>query len=119
MIVVHVKRSEHGIEEITLSGHAQAAEYGQDIVCSAVSGISFGILNAVHPLVGIVPDVERAERGGGFLRWSVRALEEKALHEKLQLLAETMVISLYAVSQQYGEYVTVRDTKWQGGAQPC
>ncbi|MED1852057.1 ribosomal-processing cysteine protease Prp [Brevibacillus borstelensis] len=116
MIEVIVNRAPYGIKEVCISGHANAAAYGSDIVCSAVSAISFGILNAIHPLLGIVPQVSQAPKDGGFLRWSISSLEDAALHEKQQLLAESMVISLLAVAEQYGSYVSVQDDKWQGGA---
>lgn len=115
MIEVIVSRAKHGIHEICISGHANAGAYGADIVCSAVSGISFGILNAIQPLTGIVPDVSQAAEGGGFLRWSLTSLEDEGLQEKQQLLAESMVIALLSVAQQYGKYVKVKDNKWQGG----
>jgi len=118
MIQVTIRRDNNGIAEIAISGHANAGKYGSDIVCAAVSGISFGMLNSIHPLLGIIPDVEQAEQGGGFLRWSLPSLEDGALHEKLQLLAESMVIALIAVARQYGKYITVQDDKWQGGASP-
>ncbi|MFM1652373.1 ribosomal-processing cysteine protease Prp [Brevibacillus sp. B_LB10_24] len=116
MILATVKRDGGDIEEITISGHADAAEYGKDIVCSAVSAISFGMLNAVHALLGITPQVEQAEREGGFLRWRLERTADQAVHEKQQLLAESLIVSLYSVSQQYGTFLTVNDTKWQGGA---
>ncbi|GAA4705196.1 ribosomal-processing cysteine protease Prp [Brevibacillus fulvus] len=116
MIQVTIERDDAGIAEITISGHANAAQYGSDIVCSAVSAISFGILNSIHPLLGLVPQVEQAAKSGGFLRWSVTHPADPSLHEKLQLLAESMAIALIAVAQQYGKYITVKDQKWQGGA---
>jgi uncharacterized protein YsxB (DUF464 family) len=115
MIEVIVQRTHVGIKEVTISGHANAGQYGSDIVCSAVSAISFGILNSIQPLLGIHPEVQQAQQGGGFLRWSVPFLEDEELHEKLQLLAESMVIALLAVAEQYGKYVNVQDEKWQGG----
>ncbi|MBO8163834.1 MAG: ribosomal-processing cysteine protease Prp [Brevibacillus sp.] len=116
MIEVTVRRMRQDISEIEIKGHANAAEYGKDIVCSAVSAITFGMLNAVHQNLGIVPDVEQADQGGGFLRWRVHHVDDETLQEKLQLLAESMVISFLAVADQYGQYVTVIDTKYQGGA---
>lgn len=110
MIVVQVERISGKVASITIEGHANAAEYGQDIVCSAVSAISFGLLNAVHPLLGIVPEVEQDMESGGFLRWRLHAPDDPSLDEKEQLLAESMVIALYAVSQQYGAYVSVIDS---------
>lgn len=116
MIEVMVRRNESGIQEVTVSGHANAGKYGSDIVCSAVSAISFGILNSIYPLLGIIPDVEQVKQGGGFLRWSLLHPDDPQLHEKQQLLAESMVIALLAVAQQNGKYISVQDEKWQGGA---
>lgn len=117
MIEVTVTRGTYGVQEITVSGHANAAKYGEDIVCAAVSGICFGILNSVHSLLNIIPDVEQAGQGGGFLRWSVHQPDDPTLHEKQQLLAESMILSLYAISQQYGKFIMVRDLTKQGGAE--
>ncbi|CAI8974805.1 putative ribosomal protein [Brevibacillus sp. IT-7CA2] len=115
MIEVIVSRAQHGIHEISISGHANAGAYGADIVCSAVSGISFGILNAIQPLTGITPEVDVAQEGGGFLKWSLSSSDDGATLEKQQLLAESMVISLLSVEANYGKYVKVSDDKWQGG----
>ncbi|AWX55304.1 MULTISPECIES: ribosomal-processing cysteine protease Prp [Brevibacillus] len=115
MIEVIVSRAQHGIHEISISGHANAGAYGADIVCSAVSGISFGILNAIQPLTGITPDVAVAQEGGGFLKWSLSSSDDEATREKQQLLAESMVIALLSVEANYGKYVKVNDRKWQGG----
>lgn len=117
MIHVTVKRGTYGVQEITVSGHAHAAKHGEDIVCAAVSGISFGILNSVHALLGIQPEVQQAGQEGGFLRWSVYQLDDSTLHEKQQLLAESMILSLTAISQQYGKFIMVRDLTKQGGAE--
>lgn len=116
MVEVTVRRSENGIEEVVISGHANAGKYGSDIVCSAVSAISFGILNSIYPLLGIIPEVQQAEQGGGFLRWRLRHPDDEQLHEKQQLLAESMAIALLAVSEQNGKFISVHDPKWQGGA---
>lgn len=116
MIQVQVKRNQTRIEEISVSGHANAAAHGSDIVCSAVSAISFGALNSVHVLLGIMPDVEQADNGGGYLRWRLSAPSDQDVDGKEQLLAESMVVALVGIAEQYGKYVTVQDTKWQGGA---
>jgi uncharacterized protein YsxB (DUF464 family) len=113
MIDVQVTRNgAHEIVEITLTGHAGAGKHGEDIVCAAVSGISFGNLNAVHLLLETIPDVQTLPREGGFLRWNLHLFDDASLHEKQQLLAESMVIALVAVAKQYGEYIQVTDNKW-------
>ncbi len=116
MIEVQVVRSQFGVSEVTISGHAHAGKHGQDIVCSAVSAVSLGTLNGIQPLLGFVPDVELAEKGGGFIKWRVQELADERLHEQQQLLAESMIITLVGIAHRYGKYVVVHDTKWQGGA---
>ncbi|MGE5701830.1 MAG: ribosomal-processing cysteine protease Prp [Clostridia bacterium] len=116
MITVEVKRNDAGIEEITISGHANADVKGKDIVCSAVSAISFGTINSVHVLLEIMPDVQQGSKSGGYLRWRLSTDSVAETAEKEQLLAESMVIALIAVAETYGKYVTIQDAKWQGGA---
>ncbi|AIG25595.1 ribosomal-processing cysteine protease Prp [Brevibacillus laterosporus] len=116
MVKVEVIRSQTGIAEIAMTGHANAGKYGEDIVCSAVSAIILGNLNAVHLLLGLKPDVEMNTEEGGFLKWRLSSLHDPALEEKQQLLAESTVVALLAISQNYGTYISVQDSKWQGGA---
>ncbi|MGO0060240.1 ribosomal-processing cysteine protease Prp [Brevibacillus fluminis] len=116
MITIEIKRNPTGIEEIIVSGHAKAARHGKDIVCSAVSAIAFGTLNSVHVLLGIIPDVKQADQSGGYLSWRLATDTDEAIGEKQQLLAESMAISMIMIAENYGKYVTVSDTKWQGGA---
>lgn len=109
MIKVNVKRRASGdIESITIDGHAGFANPGEDIVCSAVSGISFGMINAVDMLLGVELQVEQGE--SGFLRCTVPSLKQE-VHEKVQLLLDGMIASLQSVAIEYGKFVKVNDTK--------
>lgn len=47
MIKVEYIENSSNIEYIKISGHANYDDYGKDIVCSAVSAISIGALNAL------------------------------------------------------------------------
>lgn len=116
MIEVTVTRNQADIAEIEISGHANAGRHGEDIVCAGVSAISIGILNGIDHLLGITPDIQHVATGGGYLRWRLESTADQALHEKQQLLAESMVIALISVAQQYERYVSINDPKWQGGA---
>jgi len=116
MIEVTVTRNKTGIAEIEITGHANAARHGEDIVCAGVSAVSIGILNGIDHLLGITPDIQQAAKEGGYLRWRLASTTDDALQEKQQLLAESMVIALISIAQQYARYVSVKDPKWQGGA---
>ena len=47
MIRVHIEP-----DSVTLSGHAGAAPYGQDIVCAAVSVLTINLYNSIRTLTG-------------------------------------------------------------------
>lgn len=96
------------IEEFTLSGHAEFAESGKDLVCAAVSGISFGTINAVETLLNIKLTIKMNEQTG-FLHCIAPREQENAVHEKVQLLLEGMVVSLQSIASEYGKYITITD----------
>lgn len=116
MITVSVAREDQRIRRITIEGHANAGPYGSDIVCSAVSAVSFGVLNAVHALLGVVPEVEQDSENQGFLGWTLSPMADAQQDEKLQLLAESLIVSLAGIAQSYDRFIQVRDSRWQGGA---
>jgi uncharacterized protein YsxB (DUF464 family) len=103
-LVRHV--SEGYIEEFTLSGHANYAKRGQDIVCAAVSGITFGTINAIDKLVHVQLDVKMDEKTG-FFRCIVPEQLDDSIHEKVQLLLEGMYVSLQSIASEYGKYITL------------
>ena len=47
MIKIHVKKKDNQINGISIKGHANYADYGQDIVCAAVSSIVITSINAI------------------------------------------------------------------------
>lgn len=47
MIKIHVKKKDNQINDISIKGHANYADYGQDIVCAAVSSIVITSINAI------------------------------------------------------------------------
>lgn len=109
MIKVHVKRRASGdIELITIDGHAGFADPGQDIVCAAVSGISFGTINAIDMLLGVELPVEQGENG--FLRCSSPVYQPE-VQEKVQLLLDGMIASLQSVAIEYGKFIKIHDQK--------
>ena len=64
MIKITINRNETGlIQSFTISGHADFAEKGSDIVCAGASAVSFGAVNAIMYLTGIKPEIEQGEEG--------------------------------------------------------
>jgi uncharacterized protein YsxB (DUF464 family) len=112
MIKVTVTRHhiEHTIKAFTISGHAGYANPGEDIVCAAVTAVSFGTVNAIEVLLQTELEVEM-EEDGGFLHCVVpiQLEQDQTTHEKVQLLLESMIVSLQCIASDNGKYITISD----------
>lgn len=105
MVKVQVLRNPRGqITTFTVEGHAGYGPKGTDIVCAAVSALTFGTVNAIVELLNVPLDVELKEEGG-FLRCKVPAHLERTVQEKVDLLLEAMFLSLRSIEQEYRQHV--------------
>ena len=57
MIRVRFQTADDNLIGFSLSGHAGAGEYGQDIVCAAVSSAAYMTANTVTEIVGATADI--------------------------------------------------------------
>lgn len=102
MITVQVKRNDdHKISEVIVEGHAGYAEYGYDLVCAAVSAITFGTANAIEALLHIQSVKSVGE--SGFLHFVLPSIADPDTDARVQLLMEAMLISLDTVANSYTE----------------
>ena len=114
MIVVKVSREDYNVTAFELSGHAESGPYGYDLVCAAVSAVSFGAVNAVLQLCQIELDIDQGSEGG-YLRVGIPDSIGAKVQDKVQLLFEGMFVSLQTIEQEYGEFITIEDSL-KGGA---
>lgn len=106
MIDITINRNHKGfIESFTMSGHALFDDHGKDIVCAGASAVSFGTINAVHALTGIVPHIQQGE--DGFLSCHIPENLPIDIEDKIQLLLQGMVVSLQTIEEQYGEHIKI------------
>ena len=106
MIDITINRSKSGfIVSFTMSGHALFADHGKDLVCAGASAVSFGTINAVHALTGVIPDIVQEE--SGFLSCSIPEDLPNDVQDKIQLLLQGMIISLQTIEEQYGEHIKI------------
>jgi Protein of unknown function (DUF464). len=107
MITVTIHRNQKGfIQSFTIKGHANFARRGSDIVCAGVSAVTFGTINAVEALTGIVPDVDQGSEGG-YLHCRIPEGLPAETEEKVRLLLEGMLVSLKTIERDYHEYITI------------
>lgn len=65
MVKVIVERNDQNeIMSFELSGHANSGPYGYDLVCAAVSAVSFGAINSIISLCNVEPEIEQGAEGG-------------------------------------------------------
>ncbi|MEQ6375782.1 ribosomal-processing cysteine protease Prp [Bacillaceae bacterium S4-13-58] len=107
MIRVKIRRNEQKIiTAFEISGHAESGPKGHDLVCAAVSAISFGTINAVLSLCEIDPEIQQGGEGG-YLRIELPSTMELWQKEKASTILDAMVISLETIERDYGQYISI------------
>lgn len=86
-------------DRITVSGHAEYAEHGKDIVCAAISTLTQVLIASVEELTAA--DIKPAVNSG----YTVIDMEEST--ERAQVLIDSFFIGCQMVAEQYPEYVRV------------
>ena len=111
MIRIRVKRDgQNRVKRVLITGHANYGEYGNDIVCAAVSGISIGMANAIEQMFGV--QVHGEDDGDGKVDCVLPdQVEDPDTREKIGLLLEAMVVSLENVADAYSSYVKISEWK--------
>lgn len=110
MISAHFFRNSDGnIERFRITGHADSGEYGQDIVCAAVSATAIGTTNSFQNLAGITPVITADEQNGGLLDVTIPLAVNK---EKIligQVLSENLLGTLQSIEKKYKKYIIVKN----------
>ncbi|MHB1653653.1 MAG: ribosomal-processing cysteine protease Prp [Desulfitobacteriaceae bacterium] len=100
------------IRQFQLSGHAGFAEYGQDIICAAVSALSIAAANGLENFLSIPPRVQEEE---GFLTCSLEGVNTEELTQAQWILV-TLRLGIEGIQEAYGEeYVKIERRRWT----PC
>ncbi|WP_114569905.1 ribosomal-processing cysteine protease Prp [Exiguobacterium flavidum] len=106
MIRVKVRRDEAHVRSVEVTGHAEFAEPGSDLVCAGASAVIFGAYNAMESLLGQVLLLEMADkREGGYFYVEPYADLAPEVSERTQLLLEAMLVQLATIAESYGDYI--------------
>lgn len=110
MIHIWVKRDPTGkFQRIQIEGHADYAEYGKDIVCAAVSGITIGMINAIEKLLDVQLITDSVDAGK--LDFQIPTISTSEVEAKVQLLLEAMIVALSNVADEYPQFVNMSEQK--------
>ncbi len=98
MINIRITTKNDLIEEIIIDGHSNYDEYGKDIVCSAVSAITIGTINALIKLVN---------KNTVYAKDDGYALIKFEKDNSSQIIAQTMIIQLKSIEDSYKEFLKI------------
>ena len=106
MINITVFRDDNGIcNGFQCMGHAGYADYGQDIVCAAVSVLVVNTINSIEEFTDDAIAYEVKEENG-----DVRFEFTGDISSESKLLVESMLLGLRGVEQEYGkEFIVIED----------
>ena len=106
MIRVNVKRDKLGfIWGYSVKGHANYAQEGSDIVCSAVSAVSYTGIGALQEILGI----ESYKTAKGYMDCVIPVDIAEEKKDKVKIILETIVIGFKQIENSYRKYLTVQD----------
>ena len=103
MIRVRYKTADGLLIGFSLSGHAGAGEYGQDIVCAAVSSAAYMTANTITDIVGATADITVDE---GYMDFTVthRITESQEVLSGFRL-------HLQALAEQYPKRIQLLNSE--------
>ena len=91
MIVVKVKYNQSSVCEVTITGHANYADFGKDIVCSSVSSIVITTVNGIDSVVSGFLTVEEKKDQMKLIVQRDEEIGQKLLWYMIELLKELQV----------------------------
>ena len=105
MIHVEILRDkDKEVRGIEIKGHAGYAEYGQDVICAAVSALALNMANSVEKFTDDHFEGSVGEDGGSFSF----SFPDKISSES-QLLMKSLILGLENIRDEYGaEYIKFR-----------
>jgi uncharacterized protein YsxB (DUF464 family) len=100
--VVILRTTDQQFSKVTISGHANSAPHGKDLVCAAVSAVGVGCLNAL----GQSRNVHVINQEGLI---DIQVLQ--ALSNEETIILKTMVIQLRTIQDSYSKFIKIIERK--------
>lgn len=104
MINIQICKLDDKIKSISIKGHANSSNYGNDLVCCAVSVLSQSVINAMIKALDFREDFFILDDKGDIniqIPQDITQVQEI----KMQTLADMLDINLKDLSEQYSEYI--------------
>ena len=102
MIQVVIKEKNQQILDIEVSGHANNAEHGKDLVCAGVSTACVGIANALVKNHFLKDQLGNLDIQKGYVH-----IEVLKSQKDIQVVLETFVTILETIEESYAKYMKI------------
>ena len=100
LVVTFTKDSRNRLSSVFAQGHALAGEYGEDVVCAAVSAIVQAARLGLQAYAGVALEV-RQEAGDFWMRWPEGNRDDEAV----RAIVTTAELSIEQIASQYPAHV--------------
>ena len=102
MIKVSYELDKDRYSYLKVEGHAEFADAGQDLICAAVSSITYGLMNALDELA---EEVEIRDNEDDI---EIRILSD---HQTVQDYLRLVMIQLKTIEYSYGDFIKIKERK--------
>ena len=107
MIIIKTYRDhKNNITKFSVKGHANADEYGKDIVCASISILSQTSILALYELLRIEIVYEMND---GWLYCELPKDLDPVIREKANLILDTMLIGIRGTKEMYQDFIELID----------
>jgi uncharacterized protein YsxB (DUF464 family) len=104
MISVKTYRRNESYIRVKISGHSYFDESGRDIICSAVSILSYTLLNSINIIGEIHVDSIKIKEKEAEGLLDIELLEN---NNKTDMLFENFLIGIKLLIEDYSDYITL------------
>lgn len=108
MIHIHIIHESEDIRGIEITGHADYAEHGQDIVCAAVSSQVISVENSLEHLLGVHCELDVNDSEGGYLKMKLPEMSDSRQYQDAQLLLKHLAYAYAILEENYPEYIQIK-----------
>lgn len=111
MIVVNISIDRFGfVRGYTVKGHSNFAQYGEDIVCAAVSVLAQTALNSMVEVCGV--DENKIDYSIddeiGYLEMNLPSGLDEVVLDKTQIVLKVFELGIKSIIESYPKYVTLK-----------
>lgn len=105
MISIKMQKNDKSFVGVEIFGHSNYDEIGKDIICSAVSILSYTLLNSLNSIGKIDEshiDIEENETKG------LLVIKLTKQNKKTNILFECFLVGIELLMEDYSDYITLK-----------